>query len=205
MASILELPEETIVRHRYTLGTAGVQVSRLGLSKEKAEEFAGILKDYVSSRFGGHSSEYAVASLKQRLLEPTVEEDGFRANLFEAYPNLPRGWVKADPFSGATATNSVVGRKFVVVDGEIAWSYYVPPAQGRASMVRVDAREFDVKTRPKFDAARQEAEPNLRKRPIKKGFGYVHHFEREFDSVLVSKHGIRRRSFRELNPGIILD
>jgi hypothetical protein len=206
------IPEEEIARHRYTLWTSGVQVSTLGLSKQKADEFFEILKDYVSSRFSGHSREYAFASLGQRLLEPTPEEDGFRARLFEKYPNLPRDWVRPDPFATTTPafTNSLgrfslAGRRFIVVDGEIAWAYSVPPMDSYFAEVRVDAREFDPKIRPKFDAARQEAEQNLQKKGIKKAFGYVHHLESEVDSILIQKYGIKRRNFRELNPGTNVD
>jgi hypothetical protein len=84
-------------------------------------------------------------------------------------------------------------------------TYVVPFGQGRVGAFKVDEKEFDPKLRPMFDAARQEAEENLKNRGIKKGVGYAHQFEPEVDAILRQKYHIKRRGFRELNPGIIVD
>jgi len=203
---ILKLPEDTALRYLVS-EHCDVQVSTFGLKKEAAESLAAVLSDYVRSRGGGHTARYAVDSLKQRLVQTKPETNGFRAALFATFPYLPRDWVKEDPFQSATLspTNSTFSQRFVVIDGEVAWTYSVPLGSVRAWESRVDAQEFDQKLRPAFDAARQEAEQNLEKRGIKKGFGYVHHFAAEVDAILWQKYQIKRRGFRELNPGIIFD
>jgi hypothetical protein len=89
------------------------------------------------------------------------------------------------------------------VDGEIAWIYSVSLGGGRAGESKVDAQEMDPKIRPKIEAARQEAEQNLEKRGVKKGYGYINCFSAEVDCILWQKYQIRRRSFLELHPGII--
>jgi hypothetical protein len=166
-----------------------------------------VLKEYVRSRSTGHTAQYALASLRQRLINRQPEEDGFRERLFEAFPYVPRDWVKEDPFKPTTPilTNLVVSKAFVVIDGEIAWVYTVPAANRHVGETRVDAQQFDPKLKPKFDAAEAEAKQNLEKRGIKKGFGYVNRLSHEVGEILRQKYGIKRRSFRELNPGIIAD
>jgi hypothetical protein len=203
---ILKLPEATTPR--YAVGnTYRVQVSTLGLTKDSVESLATALGDYVDMRAGGHTANYAMDSLKQRLVESPTETNGFRATLFRSFPYLPRQWVQEDPFQPriGTATNLSLSTKFVVVDGEIAWTYSVPLGNERVWEIRCDAREFDPNLRPKFAAAKEEAERNLEKRGIKKRSGYVHHFEAELDSILVRKYQIKRRNSRELNPGFIVD
>ena len=139
---ILKLPNNTSVR--YLVGEhCNVQVSTLGLKKEIAQAFATLLRGYVNSRGSGHTAQYALDSLRQRLLPPTTETNGYRAALFESFPDLPRDWVKEDPFhSQILTTNSTLFQQFVVLDGEIAWTYVVPLGNGRVwPPVRVDAKE----------------------------------------------------------------
>jgi hypothetical protein len=200
------LPEDTALR--YLVGEhCDVQVSTFGLKKEVAESLVAVLSDYVRSRGSGHTARYAMDSLKQRLMQTEPETNGFRAKLFETFPYLPRDWVKEDPFKSATlsSTHSTFSQRYVVIDGEVAWVYSVSLGSVRAGEFKVDAQEFDPKLRPAFDAARQEAEENLEKRGIKKGLGYVHLFAAEVDAILWQKYQIKRRGFRELNPGIIAD
>lgn len=203
----LKLPEDTALRYLVDERSCNVQVSTFGLKKGDAESLAELLKDYVRSRATGHTAAYALGSLKQRVVQAAPETNGFRATLYETFPYLPREWVKEDPFQSATLpANSIVPpKRFVVVDGEIAWVYSVALGGSRAGESKVDAKEFDPMLRPKFEAAREEAKQNLEKRGIKKGFGYIHHFEAEVDAILWQKYQIKRRSFRELNPGIIVD
>jgi hypothetical protein len=204
---ILKVPEDTALKYLVG-GHCDVQVSTFGLKKEDAESLVDVLSDYVGSRASGHTTRYALDSLNQRLMQPKAETNGFRATLFETFPYLPRDWVKEDPFQSATVSlsNSTLSpKRFVVIDGEIAWTYSVPIGGWRAWESKVDAQEFDPKLRPKFDAARKEAEQNLERRGIKKRLGYVHLFEAEVDSVLWQKYQIKRRGFRELNPGITAD
>jgi len=198
-----KLPEDTALR--YMVDTQyEVHVSTFGLTSKGAESFATALRDYVQSRTAGHTAAYALASLKQRLSEAKRETNEFRAKLFEAFPYLPRNWVREDPFPAAvTAANSTTSKRFVVIDGEIAWIYSVPLGSGRAGESKVDAQEMDPNLRPKFEAARQEAEQNLEQRGVKKGFGYFNCFSAEVDCILWQKYQIQRRSFRELHPTII--
>jgi len=200
------LAEDTPLR--YLLGIQyTVQVSTFGLGQERAEAFAAALSDYVQLRTAGHTATYALDSLKQSLLKTKPETNEFRAKLFESFPFLPRNWVKDDPFEPGilTATNGTVSRRFLVIDGEIAWIYSVPLGSGRAGESKVDAQEMDPNIRPKIEAARQEAEQNLEKRGVKKGFGYVNRFGGEVDSILWQKYQIKRRSYQELYPGRVVD
>ena len=206
LIQLVKLPENT--KLKYALGELDlVQVSTLGLTKEKAQSVADMLDAYVRSRASGHTAKYALDSLKQRLSESRAETNGFLATLFETFPDIPRQWVKEDPSPSPilSANNAIPPHRFVVIDGEIAWSYSVPVGTGQASGFKVDAKEFDPKLKPKFDAARKEAEENLAKRGVKKGFGYVHQLQAEEDLILLQKYKITRRSFQELNPGIIID
>jgi hypothetical protein len=210
---IMNLPEGTALKYLVTTQCT-VQVSTFGLGIEHAESLMDVLSDYARSRASGHTARYALDALKQRLIQIKPETNLFLATLFETFPHLPRQWVKEDPFPSAAprlpATNStrlmLPSRRFVVIDGEIAWVYSIPFGNGRAAEeIKVDAQEFDPKLRPAFDAARNEAEQTLDKRGIKKGFGYVHAFEPEVDAILWQKYQIKRRGFWELNPGIIVD
>jgi hypothetical protein len=198
------LPEDTALRYMVDR-QYWVKVSTFGLGQERAESFAAALREYVQSRTAGHTATYSLDSLKQRLIETKPETNEFRAKLLESFPSLPRNWVKDDPFEPGilTANNGTVSRRFLVIDGEIAWIYSVPLGSGRAGESKVDAQDMDPKIRPKIEAARQEAEQNLEQRGGKKGLGYIHHFGCEVDSILWQKYQIKRRSFRELHPGII--
>jgi hypothetical protein len=206
LGQLVKLPEGT--HPKYTVDKRDqVQVSTVGIGLEVAEDLARVLGDYIKSRAGGHTEAYALDSLKQRLIEKPAETDGYRLALFEQFPSLPTAWVRLDPVQPKTpqGTNQTLApRRFVVIDGEIAWSYAVPAGSGRIWETRVDAQEYDPKLRSRFDAAAQEAERNMERMGIKRGFGYVNQFEAEFDRVLRNKHQIHRRNFHELNPEFLI-
>jgi hypothetical protein len=127
------LPEDTALRYMVDR-QYWVQVSTFGLGQERAESFAAALREYVQSRTAGHTATYSLDSLKQRLIETKPETNEFRAKLLESFPSLPRNWVKDHPFEPGilTATNGTVSRRFLVIDGEVAWIYSVPLGSGRA-------------------------------------------------------------------------
>jgi len=204
---IIRRPDDTAVR--YLVSEHGIQVSSPTLDKQEAKSLLGVLSEYVQCRMSGHTAEYALASFRQRSLETRPQTNGYLATLFETFPSLPRDWVKEDPFPPATVSTPnfiIPPKQFVVIDGEVAWTYYVPFGGPRVLQeYRVDAQEFDPKLRPKFDAAEQEARQNLEKRGVKKGIGYFHRFADEVDTILWQKYRLKRRSFRDLNPGIVVD
>ena len=203
IAAVVNLPEETIRQQPYTLARSGIQVGTQGLSKKQYEALGLVLARYTSTRFAGHSARYALDVLRQRLSEPKLEKDITRAMLFSRFPDVPRDWVQPEPFCPATRwTNVTSAVCFIVLDNGIVWQYWVSllgTPGGAQGGLAVDAQEYDRALRPKFEAARKQAEQNLAKRKTQQDSQYWHALDREMDSILVQRYGIRRRSFRELN------
>jgi hypothetical protein len=140
---------------------------------------------FVRSRFGGHSYEYSLGSMKE-LIQPSAIDTPFaiEERLTRRY-HIPPGWLK----------HSLTNDLYYVVDGRLAWSYW-PSVD---FLMREDAQEFDPKIRPLIDAAR-EAVWKEHHGPLS-SWEYYH----EVKQRLKRDNGIDWLTPTELNKGVVID
>jgi hypothetical protein len=211
LTQILQAPDEASLG-KMEVKTYGIEIDWIPMDDKRITSLQSILEDYFDSRVSGHTTNYAWASLKQRLIQSPPETNAFRATLFQKFPYLPRQWVRVDPFEPTAypMSEKTISKNFLLIDGEIAWTYLVTPAfplgSGDVYELKVDAQEFDPKLRPKFQAATKEAEQNLSQSGFKPGRrGYGAALWEEKGRILLRDYGIKCLDYRALNPNIRFD
>ena len=155
---------------------------------------------YVTCRAEGHTKVFALATIEERVRRSAEDNDDYyRKHLFSVFPYLPRSWVK--PFKLPQDAGQMF-KRFVIIDGSVAWVYLVPIAHGRIQEFRADPQEYDERHSEKFEAVRNEVLDGLRARNISKlGIARSDQFiQREMKRILEAKYQIKWRTYSELNP-----
>ena len=91
---------------------------------------------------------------------------------------------------------------FVVIDGDLAWTYRVTVYGIHRS--RCDAKEYDPSVAAKLADARKEVDKTMEEKGLNRGLRQQE-VERAVGEIMLSKYGIKWRGPSELNPEIQAD
>lgn len=218
-------------------GTGWITLFQLGKSDNAFKIMSEHLGSYVRTRHEGHTKAFLLAALTNSASSSPISDPDLRV-LATNRTFLPLSWVrkeesgtttnKAGTVVSRTITTRVVNNQtitnetthipkadevcrwvsYIVVDGEIAWRYFVMfNADGSLNYVsdsKYDAKDYD----PKYQKIIKEVEAQVRSEMKKNGsygkFGSVHGFWHLKRDKLKAK-GIQWRSPSELNPNTNYD
>jgi len=232
IARFNSLSEEDLATIQISEDNGEVEVYGIGNSDRAFKKMSEQLRIYAASRDEGHTRDFCMAALTNRTDLSSVTNPFLRALLKER-PTLPADRLtnsastshtnKAGSIVSQSTSTTVVNGKmvttnftekpkvdevvqtddYVLVDGEIAWVYFVQfKPDGAVDYVmesRRDAKEFD----PKYSQTIKEVEDDVKKAGIR-GRGGVHVFWSIVQKKLKYK-GIDWHSPAELNPNTRFD
>jgi hypothetical protein len=232
IARFNSLSDEDLATVQISQDNGKVEVYQIGNSDRAFKTMSEQLRIYSASRDEGHTRDFCMAALTNRTDLSSVTDPYLRALLKER-PMLPADRLtnsastaytnKAGTIvSQSTSTTFVNGKMvttnvtekpkgdevgqrvdYVLVDGEIAWVYFVQfKPDGTVDYVmesRRDAKEFD----PKYSQTIKEVEDEVKKAGIH-GRGSVHIFWSIVQKKL-KNNGIDWHSPAELNPNTRFD
>lgn len=218
-------------------GYSWVQVYQLGNSERAFKVLSDQLRNYARAREEGHTRAFILAALTNRAAPSTIVDGDLRA-IATNRALLPVSWLKkaesgtrtnkaGQVVSHKVSTTFVNGRtvtnetthipqveevcrwvSYTLVDGEIAWRYFVQfKADGALDYIhdsKYDAKEYD----PKYQKMIKDVEDEVRGEMKRDGsfgrFGSVHtfwHLKKEKLRV----RGVEWRSPSEVNPNTNYD
>lgn len=183
----------------------GEDVSNYVYSKRVNDKVDNVVFAYLSCRSDGHSAAYCHDVL-QLLANPCPVTNRFLADISKQEGVIPSKWIRN--VVASKSTDGGTYREFLVIEGEIAWSYYVSyRSDGRfqsGSSEKLDAIEFN----PAYTNVIKEVVNQVEERMKKEGsygqFGSCHQFW-ALKKQLLKEKGINWRSPSELNPSTCYD
>jgi hypothetical protein len=136
LARAAELPRHALAEVRFSVRESfGFTMTYTNLLKPEAERLLEVAAAYVTCRAQGHTKVFAIATVEERIRRSTEDNDDYyRKHLFSVFPYLPRSWVK--PFKLPQDAGQIF-KRFVIIDGSVAWVYLVPIAHGMGRMGRM--------------------------------------------------------------------
>ncbi len=201
LANAAGVGEWRLRRQRISLGSS---VASWTSSTHLRKPVASALSLYLSCRAEGHSSAYCRDALAA--IHKPSPQYAFLNDLHETEPRIPEGWISRIESRANAEGGRVVA--FVVLDGELAWSYalsYRPDGQLKYSMSsRVDAVEFNPGYTNVIAKVDRMVEDKMKAEGTHGEFGSVHSFWK-MKKEMLQERGIRWRTPSELNPTISYD
>jgi hypothetical protein len=174
-------------------GSKWLEIYQTGKSGTAFRVLSEQLKSYVRAREEGHTKEFVLAALTNRVSPSTISDPALRA-IATNQPLLPVSWLKktesrttthkatkaASPLGSTTViqakettpiaqVDEVCSRvSYALVDGEVAWQYLVQfKADGSLDYIReekCDAKEYDTKYQTLVKDADEEAQAEMKRR-----------------------------------------
>jgi hypothetical protein len=208
-------------------GQKWIGLYQLGTSTNAYEGLRGVLSEYIRAREVGHTKEFMLAAVSNRMPRTSIDDKGLRAIAYSSHL-IPPSWLELE--STGTTTNatgsamilgiitdvvglpkSTVVRKwasYILVDGDLCWRYVVQfNPDGSVDYVDssvIDAKEVD----PKYKAVIEEVDKAVGEEMEKVGsarkIGSCHRYWGLKKEKLREK-GIDWRSPSEINPNILYD